>query len=214
VSTTTTRDEQLALGLDRLAEEVLAGLAPLSFDLARSPQDVHAALRMRYECVTEMGWARPEDFPDGRERDAHDERASHILCRDRAAVVGTLRLVPPRDGRPLPLEQEFGVRVEPPGEAVEAGRLVIAAEHRGGQGHPVLAGLFCRCWLEARELGYQRLVAAVPSKLIDLYRSLGLRVTALGAPRAHWGEERTPIEIAGREEAFAFVRGRLDSVSS
>jgi N-acyl-L-homoserine lactone synthetase len=166
---------------------------------------VDAVLRMRYECVVEMGWGNPEDYPDGRERDEHDDGAIFIVCRDGTAIVGTLRLVLPREGRLLPIERDFGIRVESPGESVDAGRLVIAPGYRGGPGHPVLAGLFCRCWLEARKLGYRRIVAATPSKIIDLYRRLGLRITVLGPPQAHWGEERAPIELAGGEETFALV---------
>jgi N-acyl-L-homoserine lactone synthetase len=194
---------QYARALDRLTQQVLANLAPLRFEAARTAADEDAVLRMRYACVVEMGWRRAEDFPDGRERDEYDDGAAFIVCRDGAALVGTLRLVLPELGRPLPVERDFGIRVEPPGEALDAGRLVIAAGYRGGPGHPVLAGLFCRCWLEARRLGYSRLVAAAPAKTIDLYRDLGLGITVLGPPQAHWGEERTPIEIAGGDKTFA-----------
>jgi N-acyl-L-homoserine lactone synthetase len=197
--------EQAVRALDGLAEQVLTNLAPLSFEPARTTTDVDAVLRMRYECVVEMGWGRPEDFPDGRERDEHDDGAIFIVCREGTAIVGTLRLVPPSDGRPLPIERDFGIRVKPAGESLDAGRLVIAPGYRGGRGHPVLAGLFCRCWLEARKLGYSRIVAAAPTKVIDLYRNLGLRITVLGPPQFHWGEERAPIELAGTDETFALV---------
>jgi N-acyl-L-homoserine lactone synthetase len=197
--------ERYASALDRLTEQVLANLAPLRFEAARTATDVDAVLRMRYECVVEMGWGKPEDFPDGRERDEYDDGAVFIVCRDGAAIVGTLRLVLPESGRRLPIERDFGIRLEPPGEALDAGRLVVAARYRGGRGHPVLTGLFSRCWLEARRLGYARLVAASPSKVIGLYRDLGLRITVLGPPRVHWGEERTPIEIAGGEKTFALL---------
>jgi N-acyl-L-homoserine lactone synthetase len=202
---TSSAREQGARALDRLTGQVLAALAPLTFEPAQTAADVDAVLRMRYECVVEMGWGKPEDFPDGRERDVFDDGATFIVCRDGIAIVGTLRLVVPEPDRPLPIERDFGIRVEPAGEAADAGRLVIAPGHRGGRGHPVLTGLFCRCWLEARKLGYDRIVAAAPSTIVDLYRDLGLRITVLGPPQVHWGEERAPIEVAGGEETFALL---------
>ena len=199
--------EDLAAALDRLAEQALANLAPLSFDTAQTAADVDAVLQLRYECVIEMGWGRPEDFADGRERDEYDESATFVVCRDGPAIVGTHRLVWPEPGRPLPLEQEFGIRIDPPGEAVDAGRLVIAPEYRGRDGHPVLAGLIARLWLEARRRGYRRVVGAASSKILDFYPRVGLRITELGPSKVCWGEERTPIEISGREDSFAAVAG-------
>jgi N-acyl-L-homoserine lactone synthetase len=196
-----------AAALDRLTEQVIASLAPLSFYAARTPADVDAVLRMRYECVVEMGWGNPDDFPDGRERDEYDEGATFVVCRDGEALAGSLRIVEPEPGRPLPVEREFGIRIDPPGDAVDAGRFVVAPGYRGRDGHPVLTGLFCRCWLELRRLGYKRLVGA-PSGGIDFYRRLGLRLTALGPAKTYWGEERTPVEISGRgENTFAAVAG-------
>ena len=197
--------EDLAVGLDRLAEQVLANLAPLSFAVARTPADVDAVLRLRYECVIEMGWARPEDFPDDRERDEYDDGATQFVCRDDAAVVGTLRLVRPEPHRPLPVERDFGIRIDPPGEAVDSGRLVVAPSHRGLEGHPVLSGLYSLCWLEARRLGYSRVVAAASADLIDLYKSLGLRIRFLAPPKMYWGQMRRPYEISGRADTFAAV---------
>lgn len=197
--------EDLAAGLDRLAEQVVANLAPLSFDLARTAADVDAVLRMRYQCVIEMGWARPDDFPDGRERDEYDDGATQLVCRDGAAIVGTLRLVRPEPHRPLPVERDFGIRIDPPGQALDSGRLVVAPSHRGLEGHPVLSGLYSRCWLEARRLGYRRIVAAASPDLVDLYKSLGLRIRFLGPPKMSWGQKRRPYEISGREDTFAAV---------
>ena len=50
--------------LDELATRALAALAPLAIKVALTPADVDAALRMRYECVVEMGWATPERLPE------------------------------------------------------------------------------------------------------------------------------------------------------
>src|SRR5687768_13205401 len=81
--------------LDRLAERALDALVPLSFAVARTPLEIDAVFRMRYDCVTELGWATPEDYPDGRERDDYDGGATFVVCRDAGAIIGSARLVPP-----------------------------------------------------------------------------------------------------------------------
>ena len=191
--------------LDGLAERILGALAPLSFEVAQSAADVEAVLRMRYECVIEMGWARPSDFPDGLEYDEYDDDAVHVVCRDAGAIIGCLRLVFPVAGRALPTERDFGLRIDPPGDACEGGRIVVPVRHRAKRSHLILAGLFTRAWLIARERHFERSISTATSQLIELYRGLGARVTVLGPDRPYWGEMRAPIEIAGAEESLAWL---------
>jgi hypothetical protein len=201
--------ESRARALDDLAEEILAGLAPLTFRRAATAEEVDAAHKLRFAAVVENGWAPAEAFPDGRERDEDDAGAVHVVCLDAGEVVGAMRLVPPRPGRPLPVERDFGVRVEPPGSAVDAGRVVVAPSHRGGRSQIVMTGLAARGWLEARALGAGRVVGAGSDRAIALYESLGMVVERLGPPRPYWGEDRSPIELSGAEDAIAVVRGDL-----
>jgi N-acyl-L-homoserine lactone synthetase len=189
--------------LDRLAERALDALAPLTVTAARTPTEIDAVFRMRYECVTELGWARPEDYPDGRERDEYDDGATLVVCRDGDSIVGSARVVPPTLGRLLPAEREFQIRVEPPGRSVEVGRIVVPQLRRVGRSHLILAGVFARTWLIARNLGYDRIVSTASAELIELYRGLGLTVIPLAEPRLSWGEERAPIELAGSERSLA-----------
>jgi len=198
--------------LDRLAERALEALAPLALTVARTPSEIDAVFRMRYECVTELGWARPEDFPDGRERDEYDDGAVLVVCRDGETIVGGARVVPPVLGRLLPAEREFQIAVDPPGRAVEVGRIVVPQRERVGRSHLILAGVFARTWLIARELGYDRIVSTASAELVDLYRGLGLTVIELAPPRLSWGEQRAPIELAGSERSLA-VLARVVGVS-
>jgi N-acyl-L-homoserine lactone synthetase len=158
---------------------------------------------MRFECVIEMGWSKPEDYPDGRERDSFDDGATLIVCRDAGAIIASARLVPPSAGELLPAEREFRMRVPPPGRPVEVGRVIILRQFRGDRSHLILAGLFARSWLLARELGYERVISTASTALIDLYRALGLTVSALAAPRLSWGERRAPIELSATERGLA-----------
>jgi len=206
VAESSTEREHRASVADRLSERVLRSLAPLSFETATAPSDVKAALRMRYECAVEMGWIRPDELPEGLERDEHDERARLILCRDGQSLAGTIRVVPPDFDGVLPIERALDIRVDRPGEEAEAGRLVVARSHRGDPSHAVLVGLFSACWAESRALGYDRLVSFIPEKLVELYRRLGVLIEVLGPPRLHWGQERMPVEIRGGEERFAAGR--------
>ena len=188
--------------LDRLAERALDALAPLTVTAARTPAEIDAVFRMRYACVTELGWARPADYPDGRERDEHDDGATLVVCRDGDSIVGSARVVPPMPGSLLPAEREFQIRVEPSGRAVEVGRIVVPRLERVGRSHLILAGVFARTWLIARDLGYDRIVSTASAEVIELYRGLGLTVIPLAKPRLSWGEERAPIELAGSERSL------------
>lgn len=183
--------------LDLLADRLLDDLRPLSFEEVSTPEDADTVLRMRYECVVEEGWAQPQDFPDGRERDAYDDVATSIVCREAGEIVASTRLVPPVSGRRLLVEEEFGITVEPPGQALEAGRVLIPRRHRPGRSHRIMTGLFARTWLTARALGFDRVVGQATRQMCALYRGLGLTLAELGPPRPYFGEERLPIEVAG-----------------
>jgi N-acyl-L-homoserine lactone synthetase len=48
-----------------------------------------------------------------------------------------------------------------------------------------------------RERGLTDVVAATPTRLAQLFGTLGFAVTVLGPPRMHWGEERIPFHCDG-----------------
>ena len=60
--------------------------------------------------AVEEGWITPEAVPDGEERDHFDDRALHVVGRDRDVVVARARLVLPQPGRPLPTEEVYVCR--------------------------------------------------------------------------------------------------------
>ena len=205
--------ERRADALDGLAREILGTLGTLEFRRAEGAAEVDATFRLRGACVLENGWAAASDVPDGRERDEYDEGAVHVVCVEDDEIVGSLRLVPPRAGRPLPTERDFGIRVEPAGAAVDVGRIVSAPDRRVGRSHLILAGLFARGWLEARDMGFDRVVGAVSDRALDLYRGLGVGLEVLGPPREHWGEERSPVELAGADEEVSRALVNVDDLA-
>jgi N-acyl-L-homoserine lactone synthetase len=186
--------------VDRLAERVLAGLAPLRFETANTTAERDAVLRMRYDLVVELGWATANDYPDLRERDEYDANATFVVCRDGDALVGSARVIMSTAARPLPAEQEFRLAIRPPGETFEIGRIVVPRIYRPRRGHLLLVGLCARSWLEGRSLGGIRVVSTATSRAIDLYQSVGMRVTVLGPSQMYWGEDRVPIQIVGADE--------------
>ena len=160
---------------------------------------------MRCDCVVAEGWARREDFPDGRARDDADDGAWLLTCHDSGTLAASMRIVAPSAGRPLPTEQDFGLRARPAGRVLDAGRLVVAPSARAHASHRIVGGLCARAWLVAHEHGYERFVSSATPALIELYRGLGLHVTVLGPAREHWGARRAPIAISGDDASFAFL---------
>jgi N-acyl-L-homoserine lactone synthetase len=181
--------------LDALSERLLAAAPSLRVAVAAADAERQAAYRLRHAQVMHAGWVDPADLPDGLEVDAYDADALQICAWDGEALVGTVRLVFPDAGRPLPVETDFDIRVEPRGHVVEAGRLVIAPTYRGDPAHRAWGALFACAWLSMRARGYSVLAGAAAPRTIKQLRALGLPFEILGPARRHWGEERHPVRL-------------------
>jgi Acetyltransferase (GNAT) domain len=180
--------------LDALAEALLAG-AGLDVRAAAGRLEREAVFRLRHQQVVEAGWVDASELPDGLERDAHDEGALHACAWNGETLVGTMRLVLPRPGRLLPVEEAFGLRVEPAGAVAEAGRLVIAPIERGDPGHRIWGALYALAWREMRPHGLTVLAGAVPPRLLEQMRTVGLPFETLGPAQTHWGQPRHPVRL-------------------
>jgi N-acyl-L-homoserine lactone synthetase len=142
--------------------------------------------------VTEHGWAA---LPGALERDVHDARAVHVGAWAGGTLAGAMRLVLPAPGRLLPVEEDFGVTVEPRGAVAEAGRLVVAPERRGDPDHRLWGALFACTWTELRARGLTVLAGAASPRMVERLRALGLPFEVLGPAREHWGELRHPVRL-------------------
>jgi N-acyl-L-homoserine lactone synthetase len=192
--------------LDRLAERLVAAAPPLRVRPAAGEADREAAYALRYRQVVAAGWTQPRDLPDGLERDEHDADALQINAWDGPDLVGTLRLVLPVPGRPLPVESAFGVAVEPLGAVAEAGRLVVEPARRGDVAHRAWGALFGCAWLELRARGLSVLAGAASPGMVERLRALGLPFEVIGPARVVWGEARHPVRLDpanGRPRWFA-----------
>jgi hypothetical protein len=127
--------------------------------------------------------------------DAYDADALHVGAWTGDALAGTLRLVLPRPGRCLPVEEAFGIEIAPAGAVAEAGRLVVAPEQRGDPAHRIWGGLFARAWLELRSHGLAVLAGTAAPRMVGRLRALGLPFEVLAPARPYWGEQRHPVRL-------------------
>lgn len=184
------RDEVIAT-LDSLAEWTIARARPMRVAIA-TQDEMDEVFRLRLRCVLERGWAQAQNFSEGVEKDGFDDVAVHVVARDEGDIVGTCRLVFPEPGRPLPTEEAFEIVIEPRGDVVDWGRLVVSGRYRGDARHVVSAALLARCWLEMSGRGYSIIGGAAARPIIEMYRSMGFEPEILGPPRFYWGEWRYP----------------------
>jgi N-acyl-L-homoserine lactone synthetase len=205
--------ENLALArVDALAAEVVARGAPLTFALARSGIEIEAVFRLRCQVVLDQGWATPEQFPDGLERDTFDERALQIVAWDGATLVGTTRLVVPRPGLLLPTEKAFELTLTSRDRVIDMSR-TCRTRAWPDAGHRILWGLVGRAWIELRALGFTELCGIFSPAVVRLYRRLGLRVQILAPARLHWGEWRHPVRVRPAESIDDLERGRGQTIA-
>jgi hypothetical protein len=191
---------------DAFAVEVLTRAAPLRFGVAQAPAELEAVYRLRYRVVVQRGWANPEQFPDGLERDDYDDEAIQIVAWDGAALAGTTRLVLPSPGRPLPAEKAFGLEIKSGGKVLDIGRTCRAPDCND-TGHRVLWGILSQAWLEARARGFGEICGIFTPAVTRLYRSLGFKVEIRGAARQYWGQRRYPVLVRPAESIDSLRRG-------
>jgi N-acyl-L-homoserine lactone synthetase len=180
---------------DELAGHLLAGGGSLRVEVAATSQERDAIFRLRHRVVVGNGWARAEDLSGGVERDHHDPSALHIAAWAGDSLVGAMRIVLPGPGRRLPVEEAFDIEIEPRGRVVEAGRLVIAPEHRRDPTHMAWGGLFGCAWMAMRARGFSVLCGAASPRMVERLRAVGLPFEVLGPARMHWGEARSPVRL-------------------
>jgi N-acyl-L-homoserine lactone synthetase len=188
--------------VDAFAQQALARLAPLTFGLARSPTELEAVYRLRYEVVMDQGWASPEEFPNGLERDAFDERALQVVAWDGAELVGTTRLVAPQAGYRLPTEQAFDLEIAQRGRVIDMGRTCRAPRRKDSE-HRIIWGVLCQAWVELRHLGFVEICGIFSPGMNRFYQRMGFRIEILGEARLHWGEYRCPVLVRPAESIKA-----------
>jgi N-acyl-L-homoserine lactone synthetase len=180
--------------LDRVCALLVANCAPLQITKAETPVEREAVFRLRYQAVIEQGWGKPEDFPDGLERDVYDDDAVLRTVWDGQTLAATMRVVFPSPERPLPTEAAFNITIEPRGRVVDTGRTVVHPAYRTHRtGLQLMLGLICACWLECRAHGYSHPCGVMGEAMISLFRWRGISFTVLAPQQDYWGDKRYPL---------------------
>lgn len=181
--------------------------APLRVYLARSEalKRVHFRLRYQVYCI-ENEYEPREAYPEGLERDEHDDHAEHFLVRagtfhGRGRWIGTMRLLPPGKG---PWPNACGP------SAIEVSRLIACdPRHRGSS--RVLYLLCQAAQAYAMDHGHAHLAFLIRPALARLLARQGLPIERAGEPCDHRGL-RIPyrIDAAEAEVGLAQWRSRLE----
>lgn len=195
--------DQVLSALETLSKGLVAKAAPVRFAVAQTTGEQEAAFRLRSLALIERGSAQAEDFPDGLERDAHDERALQVIGWEGDQAIATGRIVLPKQSYLLPTEEAFGLKLEPQGEVVDIGRFTVAHDWAQKENR-YFAGMLGFCWLEAQAHGYMRVCGTASPGMLRHYRRLGFIVTELAPPHIYYGEERYPCwyDVVGSAQAL------------
>jgi hypothetical protein len=192
---------------DRLVARMVAA-GPLRFRVSDRDEERDEAYRLRHDAVVSAGWARADELDGGRERDTFDDTAVHVLGWDGPTAVCAGRLVLPPS--PLPTEQACSLVVEPRGQVVDVGRMVVAAERQDAT-HATFVLLLGGLYLEVRRRGFSVACGMMSPTVRALCRQLGFRLEQLAPDRTYWHEARAPVRfVLGRDAAGLVERWRED----
>lgn len=202
-------DEAVLQVLDDVARRFMTLNEGTQFRSAQTPAELEAVYRLRYQTVIEKGWAEPEDYPDGMERDKYDDNYTlQLMALSGESLVGTGRVVLPAPDRSLPAEDFFGIVIEPHKQVTDMGRVAVNLAYQSAQ-HQIFLGLVGMSWLTTREQGLFDMCGVVSSAMFRLYRMVGFEVTMLAPFQPYWGEERAPFQL-DRERSAESFRTRTD----
>lgn len=180
-------DEGVPKALDDLAG-VLASRAGMRFAVATTGAERSIALRLRQTAVQEKAW----DDDGEPEWEAFDDGAVHVVgWRDGEAVCCGRLVLPPG---PLPTEVACGIVVEPAGQVVDVGRMVVAPSARAADRSAFVA-LLAALYRETRARGYTIGCGMMAPNVRALLRHLGVALDVLGPERRYRGEERAPVRF-------------------
>jgi N-acyl-L-homoserine lactone synthetase len=174
-----------------------------------------ACARLRADVyVWERGWIPPAQLVHGMERDSDDVRSVHLLASRGGAPVGTVRLILPRAGQPLPVESVLGERLPCGHAGAEVSRLAVARHARGDS--TVMMAL-CRGLCEAAgRHGVDDFYAIVEKPFYRYLIYLGFPFRPIGASRWIYRSWNFPVrvEVAHVGAAVAAFYSRADQSTS
>jgi hypothetical protein len=174
------------VALDALAGQLLLR-AGVRIGVAHTIVELGAVHRLRHRGASTA--------PEALEPDPYDDHALQLAAWRGSALAATMRLVLPVPGRRLPTEAAFDLDIEPRGEVVDVGDLIVGPAAEGDSDHRAWGGLFALAWQEARARDYTVMACVASPPLVERYRSLGVHVERLGPPSTEAGAELHPIRL-------------------
>jgi len=112
------------------------GNSKFTFQLAETPQLLEEVYRLRYQVYChECNFLKPEDYPEGKEKDEYDEHSLHFIASDEEGPIGTMRLILNSAlGFPLEAHCNGALQIDkkslPRNNLAEISRLVISKLYR------------------------------------------------------------------------------------
>ena len=183
-------DPAFRAAVDRL----VAAAAPVRFALATSASEREATFRLRAQVVIERRWRPAADFPDGLEREPHDDRALHLAGWLGNDLVATARLIEPSPFAALPVESEFDLIVPPHHRVVHLDRMIVV-RRQSDPAHRLYLALLAAAARETLARGYDVWAGIESRPMVRLLGIMGFPMQILGPARPYWGENRFPVRF-------------------
>ncbi|CAN5856413.1 hypothetical protein BH20CHL4_BH20CHL4_15340 [soil metagenome] len=200
-----------AMRLDRASDVYLQRVSPIILHVAETEAERRDAFSLRYEAIVDQGWERPEAFPEGIEREELDDHATHVVGWLNGQAVANTRVILPQPGRLLPVERDFGIRIEPFGSVAELDR-TCTSRQTIVRADTLLLALVSACWQEVRRAGFSTITGRLSPGMLRLYRAVGIEHDILGPAQVSWNEERYPVRFSATNATERFY-DRLERLS-
>lgn len=158
-------------------------------ETATEYQELHA-LRYRVYCL-EKKWLDPKDYPNGKEKDKHDNRAIHFVALNpNGDVVGTVRLVLNSNPNSLPVKNHPSIGdLYIAKSGTEISRLAVDEHFRNGD---VTLGLYRLIYHYSKQEHLDTFFIVVDLSFLKLLHLLGFNFMPIGKPALYFGDVTVP----------------------
>ncbi len=161
----------------------------LSIEIARSTEDLAAVHDLRYDvyCV-ETRYLDPREYPHKQERDRYDPYSVHIIARNGAGVIGTLRMIKDSPHGFL-MEESFTLPdYVDRSRTLEHSRAAVHKNYRNISLHKIMIEA---AYVWQRENGYHTCIGAGVDQVSAMLLKRGWK--QIGESKMYHGARATPI---------------------
>jgi N-acyl-L-homoserine lactone synthetase len=160
-----------------------------------TPEDLLLCKRLRARVyVKELGWVAAADLVDGVETDPWDDLSTHACATVGADVVGTFRVILPGIG--LPVQEHFGIDIDPGRRSAELSRLIVDRPHRSG---PAMLALLRWAYHRLIEHTVDDAYAILEEPFLERLIDLGFPFRVIGRPSWIFRSWNVPVALTVAE---------------